>query len=781
MWITKRLRLLGLVLLAPALLLGLMTAFLTTRASRAASTLELHVCPSCAYTTIQEAVDAANPGATIKVAGGTYTDVHNLIISGYPHTQVVNIDRNLTIEGGYTVTNWTTPDPANNPTVLDAEGKGRVFRIYEDIYTKINLRLCGLQIKGGDAAKGGQVGPGGGIFGRKTNLEIENCQLMNNTASSDGGGIYMLQGQVSVTGSLLQQNIAIEDGAGICVEASPITLYNSQLISNNSQSRGGGLYVLGGDLFVTAVDNLFQDNYAGLGGGALYMAYAGGVLTDNDFTGNSSCLGCISIDGGALRADYPPSLEISGGSFTGNQSGGRGGAVNIIYSDAVTVTGVLMKNNLAGNEGGAVYISYITGTMQNNAIVNNQAGAHGSGLFASSSTLDMYHNTISNNSGGDGSGLYAAHNESNDRLSYLELFNTIVAGQAMGVFADAGDMITLNTTLWHDNTTKYSGPVSHSNDQDGDPAFAPDGYHITSQSAAIENGNPDYTPQTVQDIDGDPRPMWSSFDIGADEYPFQARKLLSMTSELHSGDTVSFSLVINNYSPFTYTLTITDLVPSCLAATGSTTWTATLEPNSVWGSGLISLTVAAGSDGDCTNSMTFTTLEGPQGGASNTIFVIRTITTTTTQNEGGKLDITEGEQIVVEIRVPSGAVTETTELVYTTMADPVSAPANMLFAGRAFDFSAYRDGVLVDDFSFETGITVTLHYTDDDVVGLDEDTLMLYYWTGSEWSTVGITRVAADPVNNTVSYWLTHLTEFAQFGLPAEYDYRIFLPLVIRY
>ena len=48
---------------------------------------ELHVCSSCSYTTIQEAVDAASQGDLIKVAEGSYTDIHQR--SGI--TQVVYI------------------------------------------------------------------------------------------------------------------------------------------------------------------------------------------------------------------------------------------------------------------------------------------------------------------------------------------------------------------------------------------------------------------------------------------------------------------------------------------------------------------------------------------------------------------------------------------------------------------------------------------------------------------------------------------------------------------
>ncbi|GAK57194.1 parallel beta-helix repeat protein [Candidatus Vecturithrix granuli] len=69
---------------------------------------------SVEYTSIQAAVDAANPGDTIKVAG---TCTNNGVT-----TNMVNITKSLTLQGGYTAANWTTPDSVANPTIIDGDG-----------------------------------------------------------------------------------------------------------------------------------------------------------------------------------------------------------------------------------------------------------------------------------------------------------------------------------------------------------------------------------------------------------------------------------------------------------------------------------------------------------------------------------------------------------------------------------------------------------------------------------------------------------------------------------
>jgi hypothetical protein len=65
----------------------------------------------------------------------------------------VRLTTTLTLQGGYTVTNWMTADPVANLTTLDAQGAGRV------IYAPADASLQGF------TATNGQVdGDGGGIY-----------------------------------------------------------------------------------------------------------------------------------------------------------------------------------------------------------------------------------------------------------------------------------------------------------------------------------------------------------------------------------------------------------------------------------------------------------------------------------------------------------------------------------------------------------------------------------------------------------------------------------------
>ena len=69
--------------------------------------------------------DVGDPGDLVKVATGRYTGV----AARKRAAQVVYISKTVTIQGGYSITDWDTADPKTNPTTLDAEGQGRALYI----------------------------------------------------------------------------------------------------------------------------------------------------------------------------------------------------------------------------------------------------------------------------------------------------------------------------------------------------------------------------------------------------------------------------------------------------------------------------------------------------------------------------------------------------------------------------------------------------------------------------------------------------------------------------
>jgi len=148
---------------------------------------------------------------------------------------------------------------------------------------------------------------------------------------------------------------------------------------------------------------------------------------------------------------------------------------------------------------------------------------------------------------------------------------------------------------------------------------------------------------------------------------------------------------------------------------------------------------------------------------------------------GGLLIFTDTRGLTTTVQFPPGAVTDTTEIVYTAVPSPTEPVSpGLRSAGQAFDLDAYRNGERLFSFTFSNTVTVTIHYADADVAGIFEDTLKLYRWVTTGWQVVG-TRLGEgqtlDMDNNVLTAWLRGLTRFRNMGV-SRYD--IYLPLVIR-
>jgi hypothetical protein len=85
--------------------------------------------------------------------------------------------------------------------------------------------------------------------------------------------------------------------------------------------------------------------------------------------------------------------------------------------------------------------------------------------------------------------------------------------------------------LWYGNTanTGGAGAATVMNPIIGNPAFAPDGYHLTSRSAAIDAG---VDASITTDVDGDPRPIGRP-DLGADEWGTKVFLPLTLSRKPH--------------------------------------------------------------------------------------------------------------------------------------------------------------------------------------------------------------------------------------------------------
>ena len=225
--------------------------------------------PQAATRTIQEAVDTALPGDTVRVLPGRYTEAIlvrknlSLIGSGADNTMMdsgggpsavtftgpryEDVDPKfppppekylLTIEG-FTITNSTNdavgPVYCSNARItvknckITANSATFGASIFLDESSAI---VTGCELSGNSAAEGG-----GAIYALASDVVLNDCRIGTN-AASEGGGIFSWYSHPEIVRTVLSKNTAQKGGAIFC-EESPVVLMNCT-VADNSAGEGAG-------------------------------------------------------------------------------------------------------------------------------------------------------------------------------------------------------------------------------------------------------------------------------------------------------------------------------------------------------------------------------------------------------------------------------------------------------------------------------------------------------------------------------------------------------------
>jgi len=353
-------------------------------------------------------------------------------------------------------------------------------------------------------------------------------------------------------------------------------------------SQGGGVYAYNAS-GITFLNNRVFGNVADVGGGLYLFAnddvtFSGNTVTDN-----------TAKHGGGLYLSQN-TTDLSGNTIFSNSAIINGGGLLLFNSNDSEVT------------------------LVNNIIADNDAGGTGGGLYIDASSPLLLHTIIASNGGDDG--VYVT-GDADRGYGNVEMINTILVSHTVGINVTEGSVSSLRATLWYANGTDSSGNVVHTIDRYSNPDFdaanAGD-YHIGSFSGAIDQG---VYAGVDEDIDGDVRPRGNGYDIGADEYP----DLISVVKQanpsfVRSGEQLVYTIRVTNYSTETYTVAITDVLPSGVTFTDIiTSWTGkVIEPGeeNSW-MGTLTVTVKAGYSGQLINTVVVMAEQGETGGASFTI------------------------------------------------------------------------------------------------------------------------------------------------------------------
>jgi uncharacterized repeat protein (TIGR01451 family) len=457
---------------------------------------------------LQTALDAANEGDFIKMAGGTYTGVHN--DGGRAHYALIS--KSVTIEGGYfartdnntvtdrlyTLNDWEEPHPVETPTIIDVNDQGRAFFISGNIAPTLSYLTLrrGNALTLADGPAGSTGGAGGAVYvdGASPifkNVIVEESRALygsgfylrnasgsysgvtareNGTGVSNGrgGGFYIEGGQPTFQGMTIQANIAIT-GAGIYLDNSAATLIQNTIQNNGDATTldGGGLYITAGT--TSLLTNSVASNQAQHGGG-LRLDNSRATLRGNSINNNRAGTNPASSGqndglGGGLYITGGAPL-VTANILSGNQAVhpalSYGGGV-YVGQTAMTFNANTLTNNQA-QRGGGLYLAATTQiTLQNNTISGNVAQApnddlraSGGGVYFAGATITFTTNTLSQNSAPYGGGLYVA-GAGDSQISHNTLTANTASKDGGGVYLDASDATLASNRVQNNATTGGSG------------------------------------------------------------------------------------------------------------------------------------------------------------------------------------------------------------------------------------------------------------------------------------------------------------------------------------
>ncbi|UCF04154.1 MAG: hypothetical protein JSV33_09385, partial [bacterium] len=313
--------------------------------------------PQWAATNIQDAVDVADPGDTVKVAAATYPG--NIMV-----------ENTVYLMGGWDSL-FIVHDPPTYETILKSSGS---------IISFMNI--------------------GGGSCG------IEGFTLKNGTGTSTqlpdnglyGGGVFSYLSSPTVKGNVIVNCgyagvTGFTAGGGIACYGGSIVIEDNEITDCTSQS-GGGVYLyqttatLRGNRISGSIPN-FEYMGPKLGGG-IYALQSTLICETNTITDNDNYM-----KGGGIYSESG-SMTSEGDSIRLNDCLDRGGGIYSIYTPCSIHKAVILENTALA-AGGGIFHHAEEFTLENSILALNDSDLFGGGVYADSAWGSIDNNTIDRN------------------------------------------------------------------------------------------------------------------------------------------------------------------------------------------------------------------------------------------------------------------------------------------------------------------------------------------------------------------------------------------------
>lgn len=420
---------------------------------------------SNAFVDLQDAINAASPGAQIWIAAGTYVPD-----GPTPDSSHFVALKPLEFYGGFagTESSLSERDWEQNVTILSGDING------DDVpYDFVNLRtdnahhiliinapnttsvVDGLVFQGGTTKLDNITSPptaadipynrwnGGALYLYQSGGVIRNCLFHDNNSGARGSGCYAF-GDTLLTISLQFDNVTFRDNNGYNGAAGFFHAYQDLHFKNchffnNVGFQGGAAFFSGTNAIVE--DCVFESNTSTFGGaincfhGTVYLKYLTTRIARCSFTGNSA----TSRGGGIYYNNTSGgfSFQVDSCMFRENETSENGSGGGIIVWDVtdaisnertsqINISNSEFKDNTSGY-GGGVEIETADDSINVqvlNNLFNKNTGYSGAGFYFwmaadAKAALAIRSNDFTENVSSLGGGLSVETSENTNQLHYL--------------------------------------------------------------------------------------------------------------------------------------------------------------------------------------------------------------------------------------------------------------------------------------------------------------------------------------------------------------------------
>jgi predicted outer membrane repeat protein len=384
------------------------------------------------YPTIQAAIDAAVDGDVIELTDGTFTGEGNQHIDylGKAITIVGQNGPEVTIIDGAAEASVVSFENGEGPTsvlesvtIMNGDATddpyfpcgGGVF----SLFSSPTIRSCTFHSNIAEY--------GGGMFCWGRSPTVTDCTFHDNDATEEGGGIYSAEADLKIYDCVFFENAAGgyqfgRMGGAINLSAGSLQMDDCEIRNNSARLAGGGIHSY--DCTLTVTDCVLIENSAGggsnyYGGGAINISRGSLYMRDCEISSNTSNYG------GGFSMNLFADVTLDNCTIELNSAENWGGAIQNTQC-FITMTDCLVAENSCVGPGGAIYLYHCEDepyvTLTRCTLLDNVAGGSGGALACDRSGLNLDNCTLSGNETSSFGGGVLLQNE-----SHANLERTIIA------------------------------------------------------------------------------------------------------------------------------------------------------------------------------------------------------------------------------------------------------------------------------------------------------------------------------------------------------------------